>query len=190
MARVSESVQAARGAALRLFAEAGGGDRVVMARALSSLFIAGAFFGFVSLLLPHPSDTNIAGIAAICGLALLVGVGLALERGRLPHWAFPAACYAGTALISLALYFSDRADSPYSFYFVLVAMFAAYFLSVRQLVLQTAFIALAYPVVVNVLDASDEQPEQRWLLTIWTVMIVAVFIGILRRRMNALIGRL
>src|SRR4051795_6433694 len=190
MARVSESVQAARGAALRLFAEAGGGDRVVMARALSSLFIAGAFIGFVSLLLPHPSDTNIAGIATICGLALLVGVGLALERGRLPHWAFPAACYAGTALISLALYFSDRADSPYSFYFVLVAMFAAYFLSVRQLVLQVVVVAIAYPVVLGVLDATDEHPAQRWLLTIWTVMVVGVFIAILRQRMTGLIWRL
>src|SRR4051795_4740569 len=190
MARVSESVQAARGAALRLFAEAGGGDRVVMARALSSLFIAGAFIGFVSLLLPHPSDTNIAGIATICGLALLVGVGLALERGRLPHWAFPAACYAGTALISLALYFSDRADSPYSFYFVLVAMFAAYFLSVRQLVLQIVVVAIAYPVVLGVLDATDEQPAQRWLLTIWTILVVGVFIAILRQRVVLLIGRL
>src|SRR5204863_317730 len=35
-----------------------------------------------------------------------------------------------------------------------------------------------------------EQSAQRWLLTIWTVIVVGAFITILRRRMNVLIGRL
>jgi diguanylate cyclase (GGDEF)-like protein len=154
------------------------------------LFVAGAVIGFVSLLLPHPHDTDVVVILAICGLATVIGLGFIFERGRLPSWAFPGSCYAATLLIGLALYFSDRADSPYSFYFVLIAMFSAYFLSVRQLFLQTAFIAAVYPLVITALDATDEQPAQRWLLAIWTVIVVGVFIATLRQRMTALISRL
>jgi diguanylate cyclase (GGDEF)-like protein len=68
-------------------------------------------------------------------------------------------------------------------------MFAAYFLSVVQLVLQLAFIAAVYPVVINMLGGGG-QSGQRWLLTIWTAIVVGVFIAVLRRRMNHLIERL
>jgi diguanylate cyclase (GGDEF)-like protein/putative nucleotidyltransferase with HDIG domain len=191
MARVSGSVEAAREAALRFFAEEDDAhDRIVMARALGSLFVAGALIGVVSLAVPRPGDANVAGIGVICAVALALGVALLFEHGRLPSWAFPASCYGATALIALALYFSNRADSPYAFYFVLVALFVAYFLSPRQVLLQTAFIAVAYPVALVALDATDEQPAQRWLLTIWTVVVVGAFISILRHRMAGLIGRL
>src|SRR3954452_22655399 len=133
MARVMGLLDAAWGAVLAFFSEgvgdAGGRDRLVMARALGSLFSAGAVVGFVSLVLPHESDANVAGIATACVVALVLGIALSFERGRLPEWSFPASCYGASALIALALYYSDAADSPYSFYFVLVAMFVAYFLS-------------------------------------------------------------
>src|SRR4051794_28415694 len=174
MAGVSASLEAARLAVVRFFAEEGDKerDRVVMSRALGSLFVAGAVVGLVSLVLPHASTANVAGIAGLCVLALALGGAFAFERGRLPNWAFPAACYVATLAIAAALYFCDRADSPYAFFFVVVVMFAAYFLSVRQLALQIAFVAIVYPVTIAVLGATDEQPEQRWLLTIWTLIVV------------------
>jgi diguanylate cyclase (GGDEF)-like protein len=92
-------------------------------------------------------------------------------------------------LISVALYYSDRATSPYALYFVLVAMFCAYFLSPRQLVVQIAFIAAAYLLATGVLTGGGES-AQRWLSMIWTVIAVGAFIAVLRRRMDALIGRL
>jgi diguanylate cyclase (GGDEF)-like protein len=193
MARVFASMEAAREAALRFFAEEDDNerDRLLMARSLGSLFVAGAGVGLVSLLLPHADSADVPAIGAICALALLFGFGAMFEHGRLPGWAFPASCYVATVLIALALYFSDRADSPYSFFFVLVVMFTAYFLSVRQLVFQVACIAVVYPLVINTLgDVADEQPAQRWLLTVWTMIVVGAFIAILRRRMNGLIERL
>jgi hypothetical protein len=130
MARVTTSVAAARAAAIRFFGEEGDNerDRVIMARALGSLFVAGAVVGFVSLLLPHWDGGNEGGVGAVCVIALVFGLLLAFEDGRLPSWAFPTACYAATVLIALALYLSDVPDSPYAFYFVLVGMFSAYFL--------------------------------------------------------------
>ena len=192
MARVSERIEAARAAVVRFFAEDGADntrDRQLMARALGSLFVAGALIGFLSLALPHERGTQVGALAGVCAVALLVGVALTLERGRFPAWSFPAASYAAVLLIAAAVYLSDDTDSPYAFYFVLVAMFAAYFLSLRHLVLLTASAAGAYPVVVAALGGGDES-AQRWLLTIWTVIVVGAFMAILRHRMNALIDRL
>jgi diguanylate cyclase (GGDEF)-like protein len=191
MARVTDSVEAARAAALRFFAEEDGSprDRLVMARALGALFVAGGLIGLVSLALPHEHGMKLGPIAGLCGVALLIGVGLMFERGRLPGWVFPAACYAAVALIALAVYFSDDSDSPYALYFVLVAMFAAYFLELRHLILLIICAAVAYPIAVGAVGAGDES-EQRWLLTIWTMIVVGVFIAVLRQRVRNLIARL
>jgi diguanylate cyclase (GGDEF)-like protein len=191
MARVSTSVERARGAVVRFFGQEGGDerDRLVMARALGSLYVAGALIGFVSLVLPQSGGSKLGGLAVVCGLAVVAGLVTIFERGRLPLWAFPALCTGASTLIAGAIYLSDRADSPYAFYFVLVEMFVAYFLSVRQLIIQTLFIAAAYPIVLSQL-ASEETAPQHWLLTIWTVIVVGVFIAVLRQRMRGLVGRL
>jgi diguanylate cyclase (GGDEF)-like protein/putative nucleotidyltransferase with HDIG domain len=191
MARMRGSVQAARIAALRFFAQEGDDarDRLIMARALGSLFIAGAVIGLVSLMLPHEDGMKVAAIGAGCAVALLIGTGLLWERGRLPRWAVPAACYAAIALIALAVLLSDDSDSPFALYFLLVAMFAAYFLSLKHLFLLIVAAAITYPVALSVVGGGDES-AQRWLLTIWTMIVLGIFIAILRRRMSMLVDRL
>jgi diguanylate cyclase (GGDEF)-like protein len=191
MARVTESVDAARTAAVRFFAEDDDNarDRMVMSRALGSLFVAGALIAFLSLALPYQSTTNVTAVVVLSGIALLVGLGFAFERGRLPGWSFPAACYGAIALIAFAVYSSHDADSPYAFYFVLVVLFAAYFLSPKHVVLLTLAAAGSYPIVLGLIGGGNES-AQRWLLTTWTIIVVGAFIAILRQRMNGLIGRL
>jgi diguanylate cyclase (GGDEF)-like protein/putative nucleotidyltransferase with HDIG domain len=191
MAPVPARLEAARTAALRFFAEEGGHarDRIMMARALGALFMAGGLIGFVSLALPHEGGTDLVALGALCGVAVLVGIALTLEDGRLPGWIFAAASYGAIVLIASAVYVSDDSDSAYAFYFVLVAMFAAYFLSLKHLVLLIACAAVLYPIVVGSLGGGDES-AQRWLLTIWTMIVVGAFIAILRQRMRGLIARL
>ena len=105
-----------------------------MARAAGCLYIAGALIGFFSLLLPHARDFGVSQIATACAISIAAGVFLMFERGRLPKWAFPVSCFGSSILVAIAVYYSGRADSAYAFYFVLVAMFVAYFLSLNQLI--------------------------------------------------------
>ena len=184
-------MERARGAVVRFFAQEGDTerDRIIMARALGSLYVAGALIGFVSLALPQARDSSLAGLAVVCALAVVAGLVTIFERGRLPLSAFPVLCFLASTLIAAAIYLSDRPDSPYGFYFVLVAMFAAYFLAVRQLVAQTVFIAAVYPLALASMGGDDDL-AQHWLLTIWTIIVVGVFIAVLRQRMHALIGQL
>ncbi|MEA2424691.1 MAG: hypothetical protein QOH13_1101, partial [Thermoleophilaceae bacterium] len=120
MTPVYGSVDAARAAVTDFFSEEigdnRGRDRRVMARALGSLFFAGGLIALVSLVLPHWGGTNVAGITTVCTIALALGVSMTFEDGRLPRWTFPVACLGATLLITLAIYYSDRVDSPYSFY--------------------------------------------------------------------------
>ena len=160
-----------------------------MARTVGLLFFAGAAVGLLSLLLPQSPDAKLAAVAADCGVALVVSALFFRLGGRAPSWVFPAALFGATLLIEGAIYWSDRPASSYALYFVWVVMFAAYFLSPWQLVIQAAFLAGTYPVVVSLLGG-DPESAQRWLLTVWTVVVVGLFIAILRRRMDGLIGRL
>lgn len=164
-------------------------DRRVMARALGSLYCAGALIALLSLVLPHWRAADLSAIAVLCAVALGFGLVLMLEDGQLPRWTLPASCFAATLLIAGAIYFSGSGNSAFAFYFVLVAMYAAYFLSTFQLVLQTALIAVVYPLAVALMGGAA-QFEQRWLLTIWTIVVVGAFIAVLRRRMIGLMQRL
>jgi diguanylate cyclase (GGDEF)-like protein/putative nucleotidyltransferase with HDIG domain len=191
MARVTGSVDAARGAVEAFFADANDDsrDRRVMARAGGALFVAGGLLGLVSLLLPRTAELRPAGIAAVCGVSIVLGTLLLFERGRLPLRAFPPACFGASVLVAVAVYYSGQADSGYALYFVLVEMYVAYFLSVRQLFWQTLFIAFVYGVVGLQID-SGEPFGRDWLLTIWTVLVVGAFIATLRQRVDHLIDRL
>src|SRR4051812_4586907 len=90
--RILGSLEAARVAVTNFFSDDEGAtrgrDRLVMARALGSLFFAGAVVGLITLVLPHWRGANVAGIAAVCAIALAVGVGMTIENGRLPTWTF------------------------------------------------------------------------------------------------------
>jgi diguanylate cyclase (GGDEF)-like protein len=193
MARIANRLSVARSGVTSFFSEDAGDraerDRLVMARALGALFSAGALVGLVSLLLPHPPGANIGAIAVVCAIALAVGAGLIAGGGRVPGWSLPAGCFGATLLITSAIYYSDRVASPYAFYFVLVAMFVAYFLSPWQLVLQLVFIAISFAVAIGLLGGGGDA-AQHLLLLIWTVIVIGAFIAILRRRMNGLITRL
>ncbi|MFL5893978.1 MAG: diguanylate cyclase [Thermoleophilaceae bacterium] len=174
----------------RYFAEASSrGERVVMARAIGSLFFAGAAIGLLSLLLPQASGAKPLLVAVVCLVAITLAAAFFFGAARVPGWPFPWALAGGTVLIELSIYWSDRPASSYAFYFVWVVMFSAYFMRPAQAVLQGAWVAISYPVVVQALGG-DAESEQRWLLTVWTIVVVGLFIAILRRRMDGLIRKL
>ena len=159
-----------------------------MARALGSLFLAGALVALATLALPQAPGANDAGIAIVCVVALCVTGASFRWAGRLPRWAFSVCLVAAALLIEAAIWFSDRPASAYAFYFVWVILFAAYFMPRFEWIFHAAFIAATYPFVVNWLGGVDT--SERWLLTAWTVVVVGLFTAILRNRVDGLISRL
>lgn len=96
------------------------------ARALGSLFVAGATIGLVSLLLPHPPQADVIGLFSNVGLAYAGGVGLLLAASRVRVWALHTALTMGALLITRAVVLSGDAVSFYSVWFIWLGLYAFY----------------------------------------------------------------
>jgi len=176
----------------RLLLEGQGGDAVtsprVMARLLGLLYLAGALLGLASMVLPQPHAENEALVYLVIAAGGLIGIGLTLRGSQLPHWALPAALGASTALISAGMYATAQSTSVYAMFYVWLALDAAYFLSPPGAAVQIGLTGIAYAVVLAVMTPPDA--IERWLITIGTVAVTGIFVGLVRRRVERLVTRL
>src|SRR3954470_10259650 len=123
-------------------------DLAVMAKAQAGLWVGGALIALVVAILPHPREANTLGFLVVAGAAT-AGAGVINScAGILPRWLLQAAPLIGTGLISLCIYFSgERHGAPSTdneMLYLWVALYSAYFFSLRQAALQVAWVALAY----------------------------------------------
>jgi diguanylate cyclase (GGDEF)-like protein len=154
-------------------------DSRLAARALGSLFVAGATIGLVSLLLPHPPQADVAGLYSNVGLAGAGGVGLLLGASRVRVWALHAALAIGALLITRAIVLSGEAVSFYSVWFIWVGLYVFYFFSRRGAACHVAFVAALY--AATLAHDPPSSPVARWLTTIATLVVAGVFIDTLVR---------
>jgi diguanylate cyclase (GGDEF)-like protein len=155
---------------------------------ISLLYTAGATLGLAVLLLPHPATFDVTGIAAVA----IVSLGVAAFAQALRPLSWPllhAGVALGTALITAAIELSGELHGAYAFYYLWVAMFAAYFFSRRALATHLALIALVYGGVILVSGGPDEWGTG-WMLTIGSLTVVAVLVRALRERVERLLVQL
>jgi len=165
------------------------GYQAVLARSLGWLFAAGVALGLGSLALPHSARVNDAAILALLAVALLVALWLLLGVDRLSLGVVQGLLVVGTGLITAGVYFSHLSTSVYALFYVLVGVYGAYFLRRRQAALQLGLVAVGYAAVLYA-QAPAQERAQRWLVTIGTVCVVAVLIGLLKERIDRLISDL
>lgn len=155
-------------------------DSRTLARAMGSLFVAGATIGVISMLLPHSADADETGLWVNIGLAY-AGGGIVLAVGqRFPDWLFHVALAAGTLLITRAVYLSGEEVSFYSAWFVWIGLVAFYFFSRRAAAAHVAFASLMF--AATLVDEPGSSPVARWLTTVATLIVAGVFIDTLLRR--------
>jgi diguanylate cyclase (GGDEF)-like protein/putative nucleotidyltransferase with HDIG domain len=158
------------------------------ARILAGLFAAGASIAAVTLLLPHSSRTNDQALLAAIADAYVVA-GLLYWRGpRLSARALPLGLAFGTTLVTWVAYFSAQTPSPLVFFYLWVSLYGAYFLTTRQIVLQIAYVGLAYVALLAAASPGDELTW--WLVGMGTLVVAALMIQRMRDRMESLIERL
>jgi len=159
-----------------------------MARLLGLLYLAGSLLALASMVLPQPraQDTTLVYLVIVAGG--LAGLGLTLGGSRLPRWALPAALAGATALVSVGIYGTRQSTSVYAMFYVLLALDAAYFLSPREAGMQIGLTGIAYAVLLAIL--TPPAPVERWLITIGTVAVTGIFVGLVRRRVERLVTRL
>ena len=158
-------------------------DARILARAMGSLFVAGATIGVISMLLPHAEDADDLGLWSNIAIAYAGGAILLTLGPRFPGWLFHLALVSGTLLIGRAVFLSGEEVSFYSVWFVWIGLIGFYFFSRRAAAAHVAFAALVY--AATLIDEPGSSPVARWLTTLTTLIVAGVFIDTLVRGARA-----
>jgi diguanylate cyclase (GGDEF)-like protein/putative nucleotidyltransferase with HDIG domain len=161
-------------------------DPGVMARSLAYIFGAGATISLLTLAVPSSgvADPHRVVLQAVCGYAIcavLGGIGT-----RLPRWSFQLFAAAATLLIEWNIYASGDSTSPYAALYFWVAIYAFYFLSRKEAVLQTLFIVVAYAALLIQAPDAGNASVLRWAITMSALVFGGALIGTLQDRITTL----
>src|SRR3954447_9035615 len=113
-------------------------DRNVMARALMYLLAAVGTAVVASVAIPNAPLHDEHAVPVLAGIAYAAAIGVFFCFGRLPARGMHALLFGVTGLISWAVYASGEAGSPYTIFFVWVAIYASFFFSQWGCALQVA----------------------------------------------------
>ncbi|HEX8074467.1 MAG TPA: GAF domain-containing SpoIIE family protein phosphatase [Thermoleophilaceae bacterium] len=163
-------------------------DAGVLQRLLGSLFIVGATIGMLSMVFPQPPGTSVAGLFAIYGIAYSIGAFLLLGHGRLPVWSSEVALVLGTGLVTLAIHFTNTRTGVYAMFYVWVSIVACYFLGWGRALLQIGVVSVLFAAVLA--DEGPPSPGEEWVITLGTVLVAGLLVGLLRRGVERLIDDL
>jgi diguanylate cyclase (GGDEF)-like protein/putative nucleotidyltransferase with HDIG domain len=161
-------------------------DRGLMARSLAYLSLAGAIIALVSVVLPHETGMDERGMLTIAGCSLATAFVLFLGRDALPAWAFPVILAAATLLVEWAIFASHDDTSPYAAFYFWIAIYAFYFFTRRQAILQVIFIVCVYAAVLGFVENPTSAPVLRWAVTMSALVVAGAMIGILQERITRL----
>jgi diguanylate cyclase (GGDEF)-like protein/putative nucleotidyltransferase with HDIG domain len=157
-----------------------------MARSLAYLSLAGALIAFVSVLLPHDVEMDESGMLKVAFCSLGSAVVLFIGRDKLPSWGFPILLAAATLLVEWAIFASNEQTSPYAAFYFWIAIYAFYFFSRRQAVVQILFIVAVYAAVLGFVEDPTSAPVLRWAITMSALVVAGAMIGVLQERIARL----
>jgi diguanylate cyclase (GGDEF)-like protein len=166
------------------------GDGGVRARALMYLLAAVGTAVVASVAIPDAPLHDEAAVPVLAAIAYAAALGVFIGFERLPVWAMHALLLGVTALISWSVYASGQAGSPYTIFFVWVAIYAAFFFDQRGTAAQVTAMLGGYAIALVSLPAGADTPALHWALTASALLLLAVAIQALSSRIRRLVARL
>jgi diguanylate cyclase (GGDEF)-like protein len=170
-----------------------GMDLRVMARAQAGLWAGGALIALLVGVLPHPDEAWQSGFFIVAALAGSIAALIHWRAGKIPRWLLQLLPLLGTGLISLCIYFSgERLGAPSTdneMLYLWVALYSAYFFSLRAAAVQIVWVAVAYWIVLAVSSPASVFAA-RWAETVGTLAVAVVLLQALRNRLVDLVDRL
>lgn len=143
-----------------------------------------------SVAIPNAPLHGEHAVPVLAGIAYAAAVGVFFGFERLPAWGTHALLFGVTALISWSVYASGEAGSPYTIFFVWVAIYAAFFFGPLGAGLQVAGMLGGYGAALILLDKDTGERALHWALTASALMLLAVAIQALTARLERLVERL
>jgi diguanylate cyclase (GGDEF)-like protein/PAS domain S-box-containing protein len=168
----------------RADAEQGRDQGPVMGGALACFFLAGTVLALVSLAFSdYIEGSKRTADLVTCAVALALAVLIALGWRRLPGWAFQVLLAVGTVIASAGTYFVTDLAGDTEMFYLWVALYAGYFFTRAQALVQLAFVGICYATVLAIGSAAGNAGA-RWLITMGTLLVTALLVGVLRDMLN------
>ncbi|CAN5536005.1 GGDEF domain-containing protein [soil metagenome] len=156
------------------------------------MLIAGGALAFLTLAVPHPAGNDETAVIVTGALALAIGVFLLLRPELAPVWATPVFVALGTVLITLTTRLAGvdgTRGADNEVLYLIVVIYAFYFLPARQAFMQLGFIAVAYGLLLSE-ALPTEIALSRWGVTLGTLTVAGMLVRSLNERVEVLIGEL
>jgi len=164
-----------------------------MGRTAGGMFCAGGALALIGDLLPHSLHANVTAFGVIGTLTLLLGFACLRWSKSLPEWTYPPMMLYATTLISVAVYFNGErfGGKPVldEVLYVWIALYFGYFFTRRQIVFQTAAIAIAYALALVEIHPGPSGVT-RWTIMVMMVSVVAAAVHLLKRQSDSLVAEL
>lgn len=156
------------------------------------LLFAAGLLAFTTLFTPRSGHETDAVLAVVGAMALVIGVLLVAWPAFAPPWATPLFVAFGTLLITVDIYtggLEHSFTSDNQVLYLLVVLYAFYFLSARQAVIQLVLVGAAYGWLL--LDAvPTAEAAARWAVMLGTLTVAGLLVGLLNRRVELLLAEL
>ena len=165
-------------------------DRSVMARALMYLLAAVGTAVVASVAIPNAPLHDEHAVPVLAGIAYAAAIGVFFGFERLPQWGIHALLLGVTALIAWAVSTSGEAGSPYTIFFVWVAIYASFFFGPVGCAFQVAAMLVGYAIALLSIKGDVDTPVLHWALTASALLLLAVAIQALTSRVARLVERL
>jgi diguanylate cyclase (GGDEF)-like protein len=166
---------------------------LTMGRTAAGLFCAGGALSLIGDLLPHSPHANVTAFGVIGTLTLLLGFACLRWSKRLPAWTYPLLMVCATTAISAAVYFNGErfGGKPVldELLYVWIALYCGYFFTRRQIVFQTAAIAIAYALALVEINPGPSGIT-RWTIVVVMMSVVAAAVHLLKRQSDSLVAEL
>jgi len=134
-----------------------------MSLAFALLFGSGGLMVFFTLLLPHSSDRNLAGLIGPALAAMGVAAAMLAVGRRCPIWGFRALPLWGGVLVSVVSYSGgETAVSDYAMFYFWVILSAFYFFPGRWGLANLALVGLQYALVAR--ESGAANAELKWVM--------------------------
>ena len=151
------------------------GDRALMASVGALMYLVAGAVVALSLVAPGHEMANPVALVAGSVAGFVTAAWMWLLRERLPRHLFHLTSAAGTVMTALCVYWSGEQSSPYSFLFLWVATFGAYFFTPAQVVAHLSLAGAVYALALVELPPEGDAFEH-WLLTMVGVSLAAAVI--------------
>jgi diguanylate cyclase (GGDEF)-like protein len=151
------------------------------------LFAVGALVAGAALAANLGPSVDQTRIAVTAVGAFGIAVALLFAYDALPHWGLSLFLLCGSMLIEWAVYASGDPQSPFLVFYLWIAFYAFYFLSRLQALMQTAFIGIAYAVVLGRGSEPFQTQALRWIVFTIAMVVAGLLVRMLRERIDHLL---